>query len=114
MDVKKPTKKQAILLDFIEEFTAEHDYSPSYREIMGAMGLKSVSAVAEHIENCVLAGNLRKIPKSARSLEVVRPKTYEETVGLFRERMSELRAKDSEHPDIEVLKGAAKILGIEV
>ena len=71
MTEKRPTKKQQKLLDFVQEFSDSNNYSPSYREIMRAMNLKSVSAVAEHIENCVAAGFLRKTPNSPRSLEVI-------------------------------------------
>ena len=56
------TKKQTLILDFINEFTATNNYSPSYREIMSGLGLTSVSAVAEHIDNLVAKGALRKIP----------------------------------------------------
>ena len=49
----KLTKKQLALLDFLQDFTEENGYSPSYREIMAGMGLSSVSAVAEHVENLV-------------------------------------------------------------
>lgn len=106
---KKPTKKQAALLEFIEEFTVKNDFSPSYREIREGMGLKSVSAVAEHIENCVLAGFIRKTDGVARSLEVVRPETHEETVKLFREKIDGL-----EEEEIKVLRKAAEILEIEI
>ena len=109
-----PTKKQTALLDFVAEFTERQGYSPSYREIMHAMNLKSVSAVAEHVENCVLAGYLRKVPKSARSLEVVRPKDYGETIELFREKIAELRVIDAKNPKIAVLTAAAKTLGIKL
>jgi len=112
--MSKPTKKQTALLEFIMEFTDKNGFSPSYREIMHAMHLRSVSAVAEHIENCVLAGYLRKIPKSARSLEVVRPETHEETVELFRERIAALKAANPENPKIKTLVAAAKMLEIEL
>ena len=49
----KLTKKQALIIDFINDFTARQGESPSYREIMSALGLSSVSAVAEHIDNLV-------------------------------------------------------------
>jgi len=109
--MNKPTKKQVLLLDFIGEFTEKNNYSPSYREIMHAMRLKSVSAVAEHVDNCVAAGFLRKIPKSARSLEIIKPKNYDETVGLFREKIAELSPDD---PKKKILETAAKILEIEI
>ena len=73
MDIIKPTKKQTQLLDFIRAFQETNDYSPSYREIAAYLGLKSVSAVAEHVDNCVSRGFLRKIPGAARSLEVIEP-----------------------------------------
>jgi len=107
-----PTKKQTMLLKFIAEFCEENNYSPSYREIMHAMDLKSVSAVAEHIENCVAAGHLRKIPKSARSLEVIKPKTYDETIELFREKIAQLESANPDSPEITTLNAAARILKI--
>jgi len=107
--MNSPTKKQTLLLAYVAEFTEKNDYSPSYREIMHALNLKSVSAVAEHVENCVAAGLLERVPKAARSLVVIKPKTYEETVELFREKIAEL-PKDSSK--IAILREAVKILGI--
>lgn len=46
-------------------------YSPTYREIMQALGYKSVSTVAKHIDNLVVRGWLIKREGEARSLEVV-------------------------------------------
>jgi SOS-response transcriptional repressor LexA len=72
MNNNKPTKKQTELLEFIEAFTVEHGYSPSYREIQAGFNLRSVSAVSEHIENLALKGLIRKVSGTARSLEVVK------------------------------------------
>lgn len=66
-----PTKKQKILLDFIDGFTKGQGYSPTYREIMQALGYKSVSTVAKHIDNLVARGWLVKREGEARSLEVI-------------------------------------------
>ena len=118
---KMPTKKQRVLLKFIQDFTIDHDYSPSYREIQRAMGLKSVSAVAEHIDNCVKAGFLKKIPNAARTLEVIPLETHEETQKLFAKKLAELNEKLAKNPDdaglkddITTLKGAAKLLGLAI
>ena len=46
----KLTAKQKTVLNYIENYNVEHDFSPTYREIMEGLGLKSVSSVAEHIE----------------------------------------------------------------
>ena len=112
MTVKHPTKKQQKLLDFVQEFSDSNNYSPSYREIMRAMNLKSVSAVAEHIENCVAAGFLRKTPNSPRSLEVIPQSNYAEAQRLFRQKISELHSKNPQHPDIQILQSAARILDL--
>src|SRR5690606_28954746 len=67
----RPTKKQRLLLTFIEGFIKEHGYSPSYREIMNGMNYNSVATVALHVNNLIKRGHLRKRENSARSLEVV-------------------------------------------
>jgi hypothetical protein len=60
-------------LTFIEQFIAEHGYSPSYREIMIGLQYTSVATVALHVNNLVKRGHLRKREHSARSLEVTTP-----------------------------------------
>lgn len=104
----KLTKKQLAVLEFLEEFTEAQGYSPSYREIMGGLGLSSVSAVAEHVDNLVTKGVLRKVPGAARSLEVLDYK-HEETVKLFRERLMTCSEEEK-----KVLERAGEILGLEL
>ena len=123
--MQQPTKKQTALLKFINDFTEEHNYSPSYREIMRALNLNSVSAVAEHINNCVAAGFLKKVPGAARSLKVIPLHDYKETRALFRQKLADLNAKlesadtsDSAklglRDDVRTLHAAAAILGIDL
>lgn len=69
--VERATKKQQELLQFIKQFIVEHDYGPSYREIMRALDYKSVSTVAVHVDGLIAKGFLARKDKSARSLEVV-------------------------------------------
>lgn len=105
---KKLTKKQKLILDFITEFSNDNNYSPSYREIMSGLGLTSVSAVAEHIENLVSKGYLKKTPGAARSLEVV-DLSYPETTKLFKEKI-----KTCTEDEISILLKAADILEIDL
>lgn len=131
--MKQPTKRQTALLKFIDQFTEEHDYSPSYREIMRAMNLNSVSAVAEHINNCVAAGYLEKLPNSARSLKVIPIQDYKETKTLLKQKIAALEAKlepktDEEgniaelpsdrilsiQDDIRTLRAAANLLDLDI
>src|SRR3954470_3342531 len=72
-EIVRPTKKQKELLTFIEDFIAEHGYSPSYREIMAGTGHTSVATVSLHVNNLIKRGHLAKRDRSARSLEVVHP-----------------------------------------
>lgn len=102
------TKKQTLILDFITTFTKEYNYSPSYREIMTGLGLSSVSAVAEHVDNLVAKGALRKIPGAARSLEVI-TELYPETRELFKAKL--LTASPAEK---SILLQAAEILELNL
>lgn len=104
----KLTKKQLAVLDFLQDFMDEKGISPSYREIQAGLGLSSVSAVAEHIDNLVEKGVLRKIPGSARSLEILDFK-HQETVDLFKTKML-----DCDERQKNILKQAAEILDLEI
>lgn len=67
----RASKKQRELLSFVDSFIKGNGYGPSYREIMRALGYKSVSTVAVHIDGLIAKGYLVKRTRSARSLEVV-------------------------------------------
>ena len=108
MAVIKLTKKQLAVLKYMEDFEKEKGYSPSYREIMAGLELTSVSAVAEHIENLVNKGVIKKNPGEARSLEILDYK-HEETVGLFKAKMLTVSEEEK-----AILEKAADILGIDL
>ena len=103
----KITKKQQRILDFILDFNDKNGLSPTYREIASGIGLKSVASVAEHIDNLVALGAIRKNNESGRLLEVV-DLTFPETTALFKSRL--YIASDEEK---KILKRAAAILGLE-
>ena len=75
---------------------------------MTGLGLSSVSAVAEHIDNLVAKGVLRKTPGAARSLEVLLD-SHPETVALFN---TKLNSPDISEEEIETLLKAAAILDL--
>lgn len=108
MNAVRLTKKQLAVLDFIQDFTEENGTSPSYREIMEGLGLSSVSAVAEHIDNLVAKGALKKVPGEARSLEILDYK-HTETVNLFKAKMFGVTEEDK-----TILLKAAGILGLDL
>ena len=107
---EKLTKKQKQIVEFISTFIKENNYSPSYREIMTGLGLSSVSAVAEHVDNLISKGVLRKTPNAAISLEVVAT-SNPELVALFN---AKINSDDVSEEEIEILLKAANILGISL
>lgn len=121
----KLTKKQLLMLDFIESFMQTHSYSPSYREIANGVGYRSISTVSEHVENLVIAGKLRKQDHSARSLEVMgsaRPKAERSDAAVGKAWLTSRVVKKIDQfqagtlkktDDIYVLLGALKVLGLQ-
>lgn len=102
----KLTKKQLAVLDFLQDFMEEKGCAPTYREIREGLGLSSVSAVAEHIDNLVAKGVLKKKNGSARSLEILDYR-HDETTELFRMKML-----DCSEEEKAVLLKAADILNL--
>jgi SOS-response transcriptional repressor LexA len=129
----RPTKRQKELLTFIEDFIAAHGYSPSYREIMQGTGHTSVATVSLHVNNLIKRGHLAKRDRSARSLEVVKPRTAAPEAGItpkqlkaseekwlvqkvelfFKEAEAEPTVSDQQLDRLYVLIGALKVLGLE-
>ena len=96
----RPSKKQQELLSFIDGFIKGNGYGPSYREVMRALGYKSVSTVAAHVDGLIAKGYLRKGDGySARSLEVVTPASPQ----------SESAGMRWLHKEEQVLRDAAEV-----
>ena len=102
------TKKQLDVINFIKDWTEQNGISPTYREIMAGLGLSSVSAVSEHIDNLVEKGVIKKVPGAARSLELIDYR-HEETVALFKSRLITASVDDA-----KLLRAAAQILGLDL
>ena len=128
MDKHRSSKRQRELLNFVDGFIQGHGYGPSYREIMRALGYKSVSTVAVHINGLISGGYLRKRDNSARSLEVVTthlddapirkgptPSQEKWIINAITDRFDELEVSHDQSvlDELYVLIGALKILGLE-
>ncbi len=124
----RSTKRQKELLNFVDGFIQGHGYGPSYREIMRALGYKSVSTVAVHIDGLMTKGYLRKRDRSARSLEVVTthldeapvkraptPAQEKWIIGFVNDKFNSLDTAKSPAilDELYVLIGALKILGLD-
>jgi len=113
MSTERATKKQQQLLEFVEGFIREQGYGPSYREVMSALGYKSVSTVAVHIDGLIAKGFLRRGDNTARSLEVVgrseAPAEAKSALKLFEKYL----AGDITTSQRQTLLEALSILGLE-
>lgn len=117
MVAERATKKQQELLQFIDGFIKGNGYGPSYREVMRALGYKSVSTVAIHIDRLIAKGYLEKKDNSARSLTVVSLRSgdtavkpeKDEVTKRIEAKIVELEA-DDRLDDATILKKALDIL----
>ena len=115
-----PTKKQRIMLDFIDGFVKGNGFSPTLREIMQALGYKSVSTVAKHVDNLIARGWLVKRDGEARSLGVVSASTVSaleldgstHKTWLFSQ-IKKIQDKGMTEDDALVISRALEILGID-
>ena len=67
------TPRQRQILGFIREFGECNGYAPSLREIGGAVGLTSTSAVSYQLSVLQAKGCLQRVPGGPRTVEVVLP-----------------------------------------
>jgi repressor LexA len=67
------TLRQQQILGFIREFGEGNGYAPTLREIGGAVGLISTSAVSYQLSVLQNKGCLRRVPGGPRTVEVVLP-----------------------------------------
>lgn len=109
---ERATKKQQELLQYIGDFLKEHDYAPSYREIMSALNYKSVSTVAVHVDGLIVKGYLTKSDKSARSVRVVETASREMVEGIkwLKSEIARREATGTNPEQVALLRQALEIL----
>ena len=68
--MSKLTEKQQQIYDFILDFSQEHGYPPSVREIAQAVDLKSPSTVHFHLKGLRQAGLITQAEGKTRAISV--------------------------------------------
>src|SRR5437763_595560 len=68
------TKRQREVYDFIAEFVQRNQYSPSFEEIGGGLGLSSLATVHKHISNLEKKGLLKRDYNRSRSIDLLPPR----------------------------------------
>lgn len=76
--MKQLTQKQQIIYDYLMQFSAEHGYPPSVREIAAAVGLKSPSTVHFHLKALEEAGVINRSTGKTRAITAVQSGVPEE------------------------------------
>lgn len=84
------TEKQKNVLDFIQQFTQEHGYPPSVREIGAAVGLTSTATVHGYLERLEKKGYLDRAALKTRAMRVVNPQQEVETAVTADEKYMEV------------------------
>lgn len=108
---ERTTKKQQELLQFIADFLGEHNYAPSYREVMASLGYKSVSTVAVHVDGLITKGYLVKKDKSARSIRLASEASPDgEHYTWLRREIVTRETHEGDPKEIEALRKALEIL----
>ncbi len=65
---RAPTERQERILEVIRDFTEEHGYPPSVREIGERVGLSSSSTVQSHLKSLEKHGLIHRDPTKPRAL----------------------------------------------
>jgi len=65
------TAQQLKLFNFINNYISKNTISPSYDEMMVAVGLKSKCGIYTKIKQLEQRGWLRKLPGKTRSIQVI-------------------------------------------
>jgi repressor LexA len=65
------TKRQREILDYLNEFIAQHGYAPSLEEIGRRFSLSSLATVHKHLTNLQEKGFIRRAWNRSRSVELV-------------------------------------------
>lgn len=65
------TPKQKAVLDFIREYITANETSPTYAEIMAAVGISSKSRVNQIMDGLQDRGRIRRLKGRSRAIEVL-------------------------------------------
>lgn len=72
-DERELTERQRMILDAIREYQNERGFSPSFRDIGQATGLKSPSSVKHQLQTLAAKGFVRLNANKGRAIEILHP-----------------------------------------
>ena len=84
------TKRQREILTYLEAYSEEYKYAPSFEEIAEHFNYNSLATVHEHLSNLERKGYIKRSYNESRAIEIL-PKRAVRVPLMTRERFSELR-----------------------
>ena len=106
--VKKLANPQQEIYQFITDYTADHQYPPSVREICAAVGLKSTATVYTHLKNLEKQGLIFRDAAKKRTMRINR-----ETGNLLSPDRTDLPSPQSHIPLVGSVAAGLPILATE-
>jgi repressor LexA len=76
------TKVQRKILDYLQSYSSEHGYAPSFEEIAGAFNYNSLATVHEHLSNLDRKGYIRKSFNESRAIEILPSEVFPKAIEL--------------------------------
>jgi len=67
-----PTKKEKIIMDFINNYQLMNNKTPSFREMLPNVGLKSTASIHKYINKLEEKGFISTIPGEYRSITILK------------------------------------------
>jgi repressor LexA len=65
------TKRQRQILDYLNGYSAEHGYAPSFEEIAEQFNYNSLATVHEHLSNLERKGYIKRSYNESRAIEIL-------------------------------------------
>ena len=72
MNSNKPTARQSLCLEVIQEYIAKYGYPPSVRDIMDAMDIASTEGVSTHLRALCRKGYIERDKGVSRGIRVIK------------------------------------------
>ena len=76
------TKRQRQILDYLNSYSTEHGYAPSFEEIAGQFNYNSLATVHEHLSNLERKGYIKRSYNESRAIEILPSDVFPRAVEL--------------------------------
>lgn len=64
------SKRKKQILEYIHNYSTEHAFPPTVREMCAALGLASTSTIQTHVNEMIMEGYLSRVEYSPRTLRL--------------------------------------------